>query len=335
VVIGRFHWVVVFVAINAAKRCKVAGYRMAFDALVPFALVFSAVNREVLVIMVPGGRYPCRFRVAILTSCGELCRSMVGIVGVIVIALVAAKASIGSIVVIAVVASRAVILDGSVRPIQHIVIAVNGEGRRVPIRVGRMAHGTICWNGQSHMVRIGRLVVVVDVAALACVGRIVVIPIVTGITIVGNDYVGSCQRIKIIVVKSGRHPCRFGVAILAISRKLVGQVVRVGRLVVVVCVAAETRIRGVIVVAVVAGRTIVGDGGVRPIQHIVIAVDGEGSRVPFGLGGVARCAIRRNAQSHMVRIGRLVVVVDVAALAGIGRIVVIAVVAGGTIICNG
>ena len=52
---------VMFVAINAAEGCKVARTGMAFRTIVPFSLVFPAVNGEVHSIMIKSRRYPGRF----------------------------------------------------------------------------------------------------------------------------------------------------------------------------------------------------------------------------------------------------------------------------------
>lgn len=69
-----------FVAINTTEQTEVVGYRMAVCALVPLIVVFSAVNREVHIIVVEGGRLPGILTMTQRTIGGESCRSMVGIV---------------------------------------------------------------------------------------------------------------------------------------------------------------------------------------------------------------------------------------------------------------
>lgn len=80
---------------------------------------------------------------AVCTGDWELGGGVVGVEGRVVIGLMAPCASIGCIIVIAVVASRAVIRNRSVRPIQSIKIVVDGEGCRIPVRIGGMAHVAI------------------------------------------------------------------------------------------------------------------------------------------------------------------------------------------------
>ena len=334
-VVTYFYRVIVFVAINTAKGSKIAGYRMAFNALDPFTLMLATVNWEILVIVIPSGRHPGCLGVAILTSRRELCRRVIGVVSVVVIVCVATKAGVGSIVVIAVVAKHTVVLNGSMRPVQRPVTVVNRECGRGPVGVGSVAHIAIRGQPQRYVIRVSCLVVIDHVTSLACIGGVVVVPVVTGITIVGNDEVRSSQRVEIIVVKSGRHPSGFSVAFLAISRELVGEVIRIVRLVVVVCVAAVTSVRRIVVVPIVTDGTIVLNGSMGAAQHIVIVVNGEGSRVPIRYCGMAHVAICRYSQCHVIGVGGLVVIGDVAALAGVRRVVVIAVVANRTIVGYG
>ena len=91
----------------------------------------------------------------------------------------------------------------------------------------------------------------------------------------------------------------------AIIGELEGLVIRVGGLVVVRLVASGTGVRCVVVVAIVAGRTVVGDGGVSPVQRIIIIVDGEGGRGPSGIGGMAAGTIHRKSEYGVVGVGRL------------------------------
>ena len=63
-----------------------------------------------------------------------------------------------------------------------------------------------------------------------------------------------------------------------IGGELQGLVIRIRRLVIVRLVAAGAGVRCVIVVAVVAGRTVIGDQGMCTIQRVIVVVDGKGCR---------------------------------------------------------
>ena len=91
------------------------------------------------------------------------------------------------------------------RKVGRIVI----EGRRLPA-VFRMTGHTIGGKLRGNVVRITRLVIILLVTANTGIGRIDVIAIVAGRTIIGNHRVRTVQRIEIIViVKARRHPVRF------------------------------------------------------------------------------------------------------------------------------
>lgn len=57
VFIGQVSGVVVFMTVNATEGGKITR-GMAIYTVVPFAIVFTTVNREVHAIVVKGGRYP-------------------------------------------------------------------------------------------------------------------------------------------------------------------------------------------------------------------------------------------------------------------------------------
>lgn len=59
------------VAIYATERCEIGRVRMAFGTACPLSPMLSAVNGEILCIMIKGGRTPCGSGVAILTGGGE------------------------------------------------------------------------------------------------------------------------------------------------------------------------------------------------------------------------------------------------------------------------
>ena len=85
----------------------------------------------------------------------------------------------------------------------------------------------------------------------------------------------------------------------------------------------------------VAGGTIVGNRGMCPDQWVVIIVDREAGRFPAWSRGVTHRTIRWDHERNMVGIQTRIVIWRVTAHAGIGGVVVIAVVTGIAIICNG
>jgi hypothetical protein len=62
-----------------------------------------------------------------------------------------------------------------------------------------MAALTGYWKLRSGMIWIGGLVVGTGMATEACIGRTVIIAIVTGCTIVGNNQMSSFKRVIIIM----------------------------------------------------------------------------------------------------------------------------------------
>lgn len=203
-----------------------------------------------------------------------------------------AYASAGRIRVIAVVARGAVVGNGSMRPAQNPIIVVNRESCRIPIRVGRMAHRTISWNAKYDVVGVSTAVKIGQVTTDAGVWGIDIVALVAGVAIVGNRDMSTSERIKCIVVKRRRNPGIFRMAICTGGRELSGCVVRVDRRIVVRLVAACTRIRRIVVIAVVTRCAIIGDDCVRPVQNIIVVVDREGRRVPAGRSRMAHRTIR-------------------------------------------
>ena len=95
---------------------------------------------------------------------------MIGLCCVLVIGTVAAVALVGRVVVIAVVAGRTVLCDGSVGPVQGIVVIVNIKAGRRPSRFSSMATGTIRCQPQLIVIGIDRLVEIRQVTGVA-IGR--------------------------------------------------------------------------------------------------------------------------------------------------------------------
>ena len=93
--------------------------------------------------------------------------------------------------------------------------------------------------------------------------------------------------------------------------------VRIVCFVILFCMAPETGIRRIGIIAVMAGCTFVGNGQVRPFNPVIIVMDGKGCRFPVGLGGMAGCTIIWYTNSCMVGIGCLVVIIGMATGTGI------------------
>lgn len=172
--------------------------------------------------------------------------------------------------------------------IQGIVIIVNGKGGRRPTRSGRMAHIAIRWNSQCYVVGIATAVVIGQMASFTGVGGIAVITAdVTSCTIIGNRYMRSREGEIRIVIETGGSPGRLGMAGGTIRRELIGCVIRVRCGVEICCVAANTGIGRIVVIAVVAGRTIIRYCSMCAIQGIIIVVNGKGGRRPARVGRMA------------------------------------------------
>lgn len=152
--------------------------------------------------MIKGCWRPSCLGMAVFAGGRETGRRVVRVVRTVIIIFVAAKTSVRRVVIIAIVASRTVVLDERMRPIQLVVIIVDREGRRHPIGVGRMAHRTIHWYGQRHMVWIGARIIIRLVAALAGIRCVTVIAAnVAKRTIIGDSRMCPCQWVKNCMVK--------------------------------------------------------------------------------------------------------------------------------------
>ena len=266
-------------------------------ALIPFTLMISAVDREVLGIVIEIGGCPGCFIVATGAIGRKLCRNVVRVGGIVVIIGMAARTGIRGIVVVPVVTRCTVIRNACMRSIQRVVAVVIGEGCRLPGCV-RMACGTICGNIEGNVVRIGCLVVIVGMAPGAVVRSIGVISVVTCRAVRSNSRVRTRERVVRIVIKGGGGPGCLRMTRCTVGWKLLHGMVGLLGLVVVVRVTTRTGVGRGVVVAVVAGGTIVGYGGVSPVQHIEVIVNIECRRCP-GCRCMAGSAVRRQIQ-HQV-----------------------------------
>ena len=141
------------------------------------------------------------------------------------------------------------------------------------------------------MVWIGAAVVIGLVAAGTGIRSRDVVAVVTSVAVGSNRNMRSCEWVNGTVVKRGRRPRAFAMAAFTIGRKLVGCMVGVGRCNIVGLVTACTGVGRIGVIAVVTRRTVVGDGGMSPVERIIIVVNGKRSRRPARGSGMARCTI--------------------------------------------
>lgn len=277
---------------------------MAFGTGIPFALVCTGVDGEVLGIVLQGRRCPGILGVAGGAVSGELSGSMPRVRGIVVILAVASEAGVGGIAVVPIVASRTIISDSGMSAIEGIVLVVDIKASGHPVGLRRMAFGTVCRQPERLVVRVDGSGIVLCVAPVAGVRGVVVIAVVAGHAVVFNGLVGSGQRVVGVVVERGRCPCTFGVTASTVGRELGGLVVRIRGLVIIIDMAAGASIGRIVVIAVVASCTIVGDSGMSAIEGIVAVVAIKSSGAPSGLGSMAGCTVAGQAEGVVVRVGR-------------------------------
>jgi len=176
------------------------------------------------------------------------------------------------------------------------------------------------WYIQRDVVRIDTLVVIGLVAGSTGIGGIVVITLVTIITRGGQVCPGQWP----VGVAEGRwYPGTLSVTLLAVQRELLCFVIRIGCIVVIIRVTPGTRIRCIVVIAVVTGRAIVGNGRVRSDQLIEVIVYREGGGCPSRIGCVACFTGCGQVQRQVIRIYTLVVVRCMTSRTGVGCVAVI------------
>ena len=116
---------------------------MALCTLTPHTGMCTAVDGEVLVIMIKGGWCPRVFGVTGCAICGEVKRNVRWIGSCVVIILVTTHTRIRRVVIIPVVACHTLICDQRMRPCKYIILIVDIKRSRVPIRDCCMAGCTI------------------------------------------------------------------------------------------------------------------------------------------------------------------------------------------------
>ena len=119
------------------------------------------------------------------------------------------------------------------------------------------------------------------------------------------------------------------------GRELRCRVVRTSCLVIIGGMTARTGIWCIGIITVMTTFAIIGDSRMRAVQSIVIIVNRETCRFPTCRSGMANGTIGRDIQGYVVGIGRCVEVCGMAAVAGIRRGSVVALVAGIAVRSNG
>ena len=174
---------------------------------------------------------------------------MIWIRCLVVISLMAAETGCWDIgVVIALMTSETV--NGKMSALQNIIIIVNWERCRLPVRDCCMTGFTSCRNPQCAMIRIDRIVVIGLVTTNTGGGGIVVIPArVTAVAI--NRCMRAGQQIIIIMNGKGRRaPAGIGrMTFIAGGRKAKRNVIGIGGIVVIGLVTSYTRGGGIVVIA--------------------------------------------------------------------------------------
>jgi hypothetical protein len=165
------------------------------------------------------------------------------------------------------------------------ILTVMVERRRYPC-VLRMADFAIGWELSGGVRRIVRLVVIVQVAAHACV-RYVIIVIAVMAGIARLSYVGPGKYVIIIVIREqGRLPARVcGMAGCTIGGQTKCSVTGIGGLIVFVLMAADAGIRSIVVIVLVAAEAV--NGCMGACQRVIIIMLWKNSRCPPGSRTVA------------------------------------------------
>ncbi len=177
-----------------------------------------------------------------------------------------------------------------------------------------MTHGTVHWQVERRVARVGCLSIVCGMTGFAGIGRVGIVAVMAGIAIIGDGLVCPCKRINDIMVESGWCPGRLGVAGSTIGWELRSLVIGVGGGIIFCRMTPGAGIGRVVVIPIMAGSTILGNTRMCPIQGMIILVNGEGCRRPARVGGVTHGTIHRQIKRCMAGIEGLVKVCGMAGL---------------------
>ena len=90
--------------------------------------------------------------------------------------------------------------------------------------------------------------------------------------------------------------------------KLGGDVIWVRSLIIIIGVAAVTKVRGIDIVSLMAGETIVRNTCMSTLQGVIVIMNRECGRLPVGIGGMAGFTGIWDANGSMVRVDRLAII---------------------------
>ncbi len=136
-----------------------------------------------------------------------------------------------------------------------------------------------------------------------------------------------------VVIKSRRYPSVLTMAGFTIRREVCYGVIGVIRSVIVIAMAPEAGIGGIIVIAVMAVVAITGNSGMRAREGIVLIVV-ERRRHPR-IFGMALLAVRREAGCSVAGAAGGIIVIAMAPKAGIGGVVEITIMAVHAVVSDG
>ena len=167
---------------------------------------------------------------------------------------------------------------------QLIEVIVNEESGWRPSGICCMT----CFTGggqiEGQVTRISAGCIIIGMATGAGCGRIVVVALVT--VVAGYGRVRTRERPHGAVIESCRCPCCLTMTVSTCGWELLSDVIGVSRCVIVIGVTTCTGVWCIVVIAVVAGCTVVGNGCVRSNQLIEVIVNGERSGRPSGICGM-------------------------------------------------
>ena len=334
VFVGKVVGIVVLVAVNATEGHKIPRRGMALVAFVPLVFVLATENGEVqIVVLVKIICFPAGGSAMADTAVGGEARSLVvGVARVLKIGLVAGETvRRGILKNPSGVAGCTIVYFMAFCQREKIVVLRKARGR--PSRIGAVADGAIGREISSFVVGVDCLVEIFNMAGRTIRRR-------TSITCgVALNAISSKVRPR---QWEGRHVVVK--TVVRIARRVAGEASRVIKRIAVYAAVlvigfgvdmaiGATEFSIVCWVGMAVG-TLVPLAFVRPaVNREILPVVVESRWHPFVLG-MAILALGGKLEAGMGRVKGQVVIIRVAANTGVGRIVVIAVVALGTVICD-
>lgn len=149
----------------------------------------------------------------------------------------------------------------------------------------------------------------------AGIGGIDITPLMAGKAIGSDGGMGPGEGVNIVMIEVGWSPCGLRMTCFAGGGEVGGDMVWIGRLVVLVGMAPQTYFRRVGVIPIVAGCTIVFNGNMGACQYIVIVVNWEGGWLPSRKCCMTCFACVRNIGCYVVWIRRFIKIYVMTAIA--------------------